>query len=85
MHRGRIVQKRVLSMSISAGLNASDENEWFHFQGNSLPSWDAFSEGAEFGIVRILHHLQPNRVMQSAQIGFPVKQSEDRDIGPPVT
>ena len=47
---GKIVQKSVLSVPIPAGLNASDEDEWFHFQGNSLPSWGAFSR--ERGILR---------------------------------
>jgi len=37
--RGTIVQKSVLSVPISAGLNASDGDVRFHFQGHSLPSW----------------------------------------------
>jgi hypothetical protein len=37
--------KSLLSMLIPAGLNTSDGNEWFHFLGNSRPSWDAFSRG----------------------------------------
>jgi hypothetical protein len=36
------VSKNALSMSIAVGLNASDEDEWFHFQGHSLPSSGAF-------------------------------------------
>ena len=40
-----VVQKHVLSMPTPAGLHASHGDEWFHFPGNSLPSWGAFSEG----------------------------------------
>ena len=31
-------EKSLLSIPIPAEFNASDGEEWFHFQGNSLPS-----------------------------------------------
>jgi len=39
----KLCKKSVLSVPTPARLNASDGDEWFHFQGNSLPSWGAFS------------------------------------------
>ena len=38
------MQESILSVPIPVGLNASDGNEWFHFQGNSLSRRDAFAE-----------------------------------------
>ena len=47
-----MVQKRVLYVSIPAGLYASNGDQWFHFQGNSLPSWSAFLGGKGVSLPR---------------------------------
>jgi hypothetical protein len=49
-----MVPKSILSMPIPVGFNAGDEEKWFHFQGNSLPSWGAFSKGKEYSAPIIL-------------------------------
>lgn len=42
------------SCQIPAGLNSSYGDEWFNFQGRSLPSWDAFSEGKAYSSPEIV-------------------------------
>lgn len=41
----KLRKSSVLDMSIPGGLNVSDGDEWFPFQGHSLPSWGAFLKG----------------------------------------
>ncbi len=40
-----MVPKSALFMPTSPELNPNNEDYWFHFQGNSLSSWGAFSIG----------------------------------------
>jgi hypothetical protein len=62
----KIVRKSVLSVLFPKGLNTSDEHEWFHFQGNSLPSLDAFIKGKAYSAENDRPSLTPSPMLPSS-------------------